>query len=65
MLSIRPDVRAFKKAVEKLLSSDTDNHPLSDHEMEQVGDCLTRVEKALQDGEIVQDRRVLPSTWEK
>ena len=52
MASIRPEVLAFMKAVKELLSSDSDSLPLTDHEMEQVVDCLAKVEQALQDGEI-------------
>jgi hypothetical protein len=51
MASIRPEVLAFMKATKELLSSDTDRLPLSDHEMEQVADCLAKVEEAMRDGE--------------
>lgn len=51
-MTIRPEVLEFMKAAEELLSSDTDRRPLSDDEMEQIADCLAKVEKALQDGEI-------------
>jgi hypothetical protein len=49
---IRPEVLAFKKAVEMLISADSDRLPLSDDEMEQVVDCLAKVEEAMQDGEL-------------
>jgi hypothetical protein len=52
MPSIRPEVLAFKKAAEKLHFSDTNKLPLSDDEMEQVADCLAKVEKVLQDGQM-------------
>ena len=52
MSTIRPEVLAFLEATKELLSSDRDGLPLSDHEMEQVADCLAKVEEALQDGEI-------------
>jgi hypothetical protein len=51
MAHIRPEVLAFVKAVQELLSSDTDKLPLSDHEMEQVVDCLAKVEEHLQGDE--------------
>ncbi len=48
---IRPEVLAFMKAAQELLSSDTDKLPLSDNEMEQVVDCLAKVQDHLQDDE--------------
>jgi hypothetical protein len=52
MASVRPEVLAFVKATQDLLSSDTDKLPLSDEEMEHVAECLARVEQALEEGEI-------------
>ena len=52
MASLRSEVLAFVKAAQELCSSDTDKLPLSDEEMEQVADCLTKVEQALEEGEI-------------
>ena len=52
MASIRPEVLALLEATKELLSSDTAALPLADHEMEQVADCLAKLEEALQDGGI-------------
>jgi hypothetical protein len=51
MISIRPEVLAFVNAAQELLSSDTARLPLSDHEIEQVAECLAKVEQALHEGE--------------